>query len=251
MRRREQTRFWVYVVGEIMSAAWTVVSLLLDLQGFGTKYDLRLWALIGFVIFVVLVITHLIQQYSIIQGATPRISIFEHPSLVPDQFAFTIREGRKEKDVVVNVLFVRARFSNNPNNRTSNNTGKNVTAQIAYYDKNKNLILGPIFGHWSESGYPENIDINNFLSTDFLSNGVPKSLDLAIKFEDADVFYAFNNENYVYDLNYGWRDESFRLGTSTILMQVKLIGEMVEEEFWFRLFKRRAREIFEIEILKG
>jgi|GEM_PF-4106815 len=100
MQRKEQFRFLVYTVVEIMSAVWTVISLGLDLLGFGTKYLLSILALIGFVVFFALVVSHLYQQRSIIQGMTPHIGIYGTPSIRDGQFNATI-SGRRERDTIL------------------------------------------------------------------------------------------------------------------------------------------------------
>ncbi len=250
MQRKEQFRFLVYTVAEIMSAVWTVISLGLDLLGFGTKYPLSILALIGFVVFFALVVLHLYQQRSIIQGMTPHIRIYGTPSVHDDQFNAAI-PGRRGRDtnIVIEYQVVQVKFTNSPIDPTKNNIAQNVVAQIAYYDKDRNLILGSIYGHWSDSGYPKNVNVNSFLSTELLSNGLPQSLDLAIRFKSSDEIYAFNYENYAQDFYFGWRDQNFNLTENEILIQVKLIGEMVKEEFWFRLYTKGKKKELEIEEL--
>lgn|GEM_PF-6991320 len=103
------------------------------------------------------------------------------------------------------------KFTNSPTDPTKNNIAQNVVAQIAYYDKNRNLILGSVYGHWSDSGYPKNVNVNSFLSTEFLPNGLPQSLDLTIRFKNSDEIYAFNYENYAQDFYFGWHDQNFNL----------------------------------------
>ena len=142
MRRKEQFRFLAYTVVEILSAVWTVFSLALDLLGFGNKYPLILLALIGFTVFVVLVMLHLYQQRSIIEGITPHIEIYGIPLIHDDEFSATI-PGKRGQDtkIIIEYQVVHAKFTNNLSNPTRNNIAQNVVAKIKYYDEKRNLIF--------------------------------------------------------------------------------------------------------------
>src|SRR5215216_3288806 len=112
----EKVKNWFYAAGEIISAVWTVVSLLLDINGYTTKYDLRVVAIFGVVIFVVLMLIHIISKNNQLESKTPNIQIDGR-----------INKVERGKSIIANVP-----FANNPKNRTLYNNANGVLAKITY-----------------------------------------------------------------------------------------------------------------------
>jgi hypothetical protein len=137
--------------------------------------------------------------------------------------------SKEEKGIFFHVV-----FENNPKKRTSENTANNVSAKVTYFDKNDRLLLGPIYGRWSDSGEPINpIDKVKLINTNILSNGTPRMLDLFMKFTEDEFCYAYNNDSYFFE---NWRHENYKIEEDIFFIQVELIGERLEKEFWFTVY---------------
>ncbi len=145
--------------------------------------------------------------------------------------------------------FVKAVFANNPERRTSENAAKNVSAKITYYDSRGQLLIGPIYGRWSDSDEPKtSIDIQHLINANILSNGTPRRLDLFMKFPDEEFCYAYNNDSYFFE---NWRHINYKLVGNQFLIEVVLIGERVEKGYWFTVYNKDGGKHIQITLGKG
>ncbi len=130
--------------------------------------------------------------------------------------------------------FFKAVFVNNPKRRMAENIANNVSARITFFDSNEQLLIGPIFGRWSDSDEPKtSVDIPKLINASILSNGTPRKLDLFMKFSEDEFCYAYNNDSYFFE---NWRHVNFKLTPDKFFIHVELIGERVEIYYWFTVY---------------
>ncbi len=146
-------------------------------------------------------------------------------------------------------IFFKAVFANNPKRRTAENTANNVSAKITFFDSNEHLLIGPIFGRWSDSDEPKtSIDIPKLINANILSNGTPRKLDLFMKFPEDEFCYAYNNDSYFFE---NWRNLNYKLIQENFSIHVELIGERVEKEFWFTVHNKDRGNHIQIAVGKN
>jgi hypothetical protein len=231
-------------IGEIIIALWTVVTLLLDISGLGsTNHDLRVFALVGFVIFVVLVLFHIISQNNKLYSITPNIIIWDDPDgenpYVNDVYLQKTRpsqisqSGQFRENIASRMAHVR--FANCPKNGTNENKARNVAATITFYDMKGNILLKSKQGRWSDTDDPSKLtraDKVAILNMDFPPNCTPRGLDLVVKYKGEEEWYFYNNDNYFFE---NWIDDKHKISEKTVISEVHLIGERVNSKFRFVL----------------
>lgn len=230
-------------VGEMMSAASTVISLLLDISGVAPNYDFSSFALIGFVVFSALVLIHIISQNNKLYSITPRMVVWnphdgENP-YVNDVYLQKTRpsqlsqSGQFRENKVSRMCHVN--FANCPKDGTGENKAKNVAATITIFDMEGKVLLPSKSGRWSDTDDPSNLSREgkvNILNMEFLSNCTPRGLDLVMKYKGEKDWYFYNNDNYFFD---DWVDDKHKIKEDTVIIEVQLIGERVKDKFRFTL----------------
>lgn len=154
-------------------------------------------------------------------------------------------EKRFEHPIFIKVMFAKMTVSNHPKSVLSESTAKNVCAKITYYDGKKNE-LGSVRGRWAGEGKSSDEEI-----IDLLSNGKPRTLYLAMKYnrEDESDLYMYGMET---DTSYFWNrheDESYKIDNDKVVVRVEIIGERVQLSKEFTLQNKHGElQISEVEV---
>jgi len=227
-------QFWLSIIGMLLTSAFWIF----DIADVPPLFaDWRWAALVCFLIYSALMWWQLWTYREEIYASIPNIEIVEC-EIIPNVGMRRTRSSQVSPSGQYSAMeygtFFNAVFANNPRRRTSENTANNVSARITYYDVDEQLLVGPIFGRWSDSDEPKtSIDIPRLINASILSNGTPRKLDLFMKFQDDEFCYAYNNDSYFFE---NWRHVNYKLTAETFLIHVELIGERVEKDFWFTAY---------------
>jgi hypothetical protein len=140
--------------------------------------------------------------------------------------------------------FVRVQFANDPLSPLQAVEASNVVGHIDICGKDRKPLLRMI-GRWSETteiafgGQPmetEQIVIP--------PNGRPYPMDIAMKYQEDEEFYGYNNDNP--RLAPDWRDNNKKLTVGDYLVIVRLRGNNVDKEFLFDLTNKGKGEDLEL-----
>lgn len=62
-----------------------------------------------------------------------------------------------------------------------------------------------------------------------------------MKFPEDEFCYAYNNDSYYFE---NWRHDNYKITENIFFIQVELIGERLEKEFWFTVYnKEKGKDI--------
>ena len=234
----------LYAISEIISAIWTSSMLVLDIFGFFEEWNLKVSALIGFIFFIIIILNHIILLNNKLEDKIPNLVVtnkngLENPftSEVLTKYVKVHQIGQS-KQQRKKIKMVHVYFSNEPKNQNDQNDGKDIRAEISYYDENDNLILGPINGRWGDTLEPINLNPDEkrqILSINFPSNGDVRGLDIAFRYPNETNCYAFNNESY-FSEGEQFKLSKYKINAEKIFVKVVLIGQFINRKvFWFTL----------------
>jgi len=235
---------WVILIGTMLLSA---LSWFLDLSPYLPSTDWRWYAVIFTALFFGTSIYRIINLENIIFLKTPRIILHEpaHVTSIP----FSEVRWFVFHDTIMNYQIAKISFANNPNINTELNHANGLNAQLFYKDVEGNILVGPIYGHWSNSDGPRNKEdaLNNRLIYENLdSSGVPKSIYLAIKNLSSKSCYAFSDLSYFE----GFENQTFCLDSNVIDLVIILKGERVKEVFKCRIYNDGENFPLRIEMRK-
>lgn len=220
----------------ILALSVIVVEMALNL--FGSNIQIALWLA---VLLLFLQVGILFFDSERVKNIRPKIEPYEIP--FADMRPMIQTKGKKTQ-MVGPLIFFHMRFSNNPVMRVEQATARKVFAQISYYNDSKRRLVGPIFGRWGDTEQPGTrspFDPNrDLLSVDLESSGLPRELNLALKYPDENVIYAFNNDSYVYS---GWKNPSFILKEKQVFIHVRLSGENVDDSDLWILLENKGKSL--------
>lgn len=148
--------------------------------------------------------------------------------------------------------FTHVKFCNNPQVRTADARAKDVIAQITFSDsEGENEVLNPFKGRWGDTKQPSYLEqgtpMRELHSVDFEESGLEHELDIALKYQDEEVCYAYNNESYWAS---GWKLLEFILHGERFQISVRLKGQKVDKEWWFILHNLGKNQGLKIEVGK-
>lgn len=140
--------------------------------------------------------------------------------------------------VIGTPFFAHIIFCNNPRVRSIETTAKSINAKITFFDDEEKQVLGPIFGRWEGTPQPATLPpfapIRDLLKIDLEPTGLPRELDIALKYPDDEFCYAFNNKSCISSRD--WRMPAFMLKGHSFYIKVRLVGiPMLDETWWFKL----------------
>ena len=229
-------KFWVSIISMLAAATFWIF----DITDIPPLFDDWRWAsLVCFVIYSGLMWWQLWVSQEEHYSKTPNIQ-FVNWEIIPNVKMVRTRPSKislnKQYSATESGIFVHAVFANNPKRRTPENTANNVSAKITYYNSEDHPMIddtffGSFYGRWSDSDEPKTSnDTVRLINTNILSNGTPRKLDLFMKFPDDEFCYAYNNDSYFFE---NWRHVNYKLTGDLFYIKVELIGERVNEHFWF------------------
>ena len=153
--------------------------------------------------------------------------------------------NRKSGQVIGTPFFAHVIFVNEPANAVPNAVAKDVIATISYCDDTGKEIAS-VNGRWGDSPQPTDpfnpmIDL---VPAEF-KIGLPRELNIALKYPEDDSCYGFHNGSYFQP---EWRDPSLKLLGEEYEVKVLLRGPWVDETYTFflrNLGKGKSLEIQE------
>ena len=148
--------------------------------------------------------------------------------------------------------FTHVKFCNTPQVRSTDARAKDVIAEITFFDsEGGNEVLKPFKGRWGDTKQPSYLEqgtpTRELDSVDFEENGNEHELDIALKYQDEEVCYAFNNTSYSAPM---WKNPNFELNGERFQVRVRLKGQMVDKEWWFTLHNLGRNQGLKIEVGK-
>lgn len=195
--------------------------------------------------------TDLTKRLHQITSSLPNIELYGKP-YVDER---TIYRLKSSSDIVVSPpkpYFTHVKFRNNPQVRSADARAKDVIAELTFFDsEGKNEILNPFKGRWGDTIQPSHLErgipTRELYSVDFEESGNDHELDIALKYRDEEVCYAYNNESYSAP---GWKEPKFVLHGERFQVCVRLMGQMVDKEWWFTLCNLGMNQGLKIEVSK-
>lgn len=194
---------------------------------------------------------NLTRRLDQIISSLPNIELYGEP-YVDERI---IRELKLRADMVDSPLkpyFTHVKFCNNPQVRTADARAKDVIAQITFFDsEGENEVLNPFKGRWGDTKQPSYLEqgtpVRELHSVDFEESGLEHELDIALKYQDEEVCYAYNNESYWAS---GWKLLEFILHGERFQISVRLTGQKVDKEWFFILHNLGKNRGLKIEVGK-
>lgn len=246
----EKTKNNLLAGGEVISALITALSLVLDIFGVANNLDLRIIALIGFVIFFILVWINIVSQNNKLYEKTPKIELIENPIIIDDVVMQSSYEDKKSGEVAVLEsisCMAHVAFSNNPKHPTDQNSPDKVRAEITFYNKNNKKLLGPLQGRWVETDEPSQLrkgEKRKIESIDFPNNGADRVLDLFLKYPEELFCYGFNNDSYGH---INLQNPNFSIKENQFFILVELKGAYLPAKKWkFEVKTKGMGDTFQI-----
>ncbi len=219
---------WIFNIGLIVLSA---ISWFLDLSSFFPNYDWRHFAIIFSIIFIVSSIIRISKLESVLSSKTPNIVIHEGPYIVewmimPKSWYVSGSENQVHREVP---KFALVSFSNEPKIPTELNHAKKLTVKLIYNNNKGDIIVGPIYANWG--GFVD--DSGNRKQTDYIfhdleSNGFPKAIIFAIKYDSSESCFAFNYDNFH---NYYRTNHDYAMTAREINVEIHITGERVNKKF--------------------
>jgi hypothetical protein len=242
-------QFWLSVIGMLLTSAFWIFEIA-DVPPIFA--DWRLAALVCFLIYTALMWWQLWTYREEIFANIPNIEFVEweiNPNVEMRRTRPSPVTPSGQYSAIEYGTFCKVVFANNPKRRTSENTANNVSAKITFYDADEKLLIGPIYGRWSDSDEPKtSIDIPSLINANILSNGTPFKLDLFMKFPEDEFCYAYNNDSYFFE---NWRHVNYKLTAERFFIHIELIGERVEKDFWFSVYNKDRGKQLQITLRKN
>jgi len=253
MERRQKL---LYAGGQVLTALWTAITFSLEVGGITSNINFRLLTFIGFFLFVIIVWANIVTLNNQLEDKKPKVDIYHNP---PEDNPFindVFMKHERGTDIhTPSGSYLRTgktrmghiRFSNNPKYPNEYNHALKVSAKLSFFDMDENLLITPFYGRWGDTDQPggktpsERVDL---LSVDLLSNGIPKSVDLVMKYPDDKECFAYSNESYNYE---DFRNPKFKIEKDKFLIKVELEGIRVSQTHWFTVHNKRD----DIEITVG
>lgn len=221
---------WLIQIASLLFAA---LSWFFDLTPFLPFIDWRWFAIIFTSLFIGYSIYRIIKLENILFSKTPKIVVHSHPHIteLPNSeqrwFVFL--------DTIMEYRVLQISFANKPKRNTELNHAVKLNAQLIYKDVKGNILVGPIYAHWSNpnepSGKKEALS-DELIYDDLDSSGVPKSIYLAILKLPSRTVYAFSNSSYIN----GFDNPFFELYEDIIDLDIILKGERVNKVFRYRIY---------------
>jgi len=126
--------------------------------------------------------------------------------------------------IFIGVSFAQTEFTNRPVNVIAESTAKNVRAKITYL-RDDHTVIRTVRGRWAGDGKTDDEEI-----VDLLSNGKPRTLYLAMRYEEKDYekqLYMYGMETTTTYFFNRHTDDTYRLYDKKVVAKVEIIGERV------------------------
>ena len=160
------------------------------------------------------------------------VEYFKKPRLI-----FSIDNGaiaQRTDGVVYRIVSLRVKNTKRPSLlRAFDQTANNARCFVAFSDPSDNHELKSVNGRWASGREPydyiaEKVDLGAVLipQREVIPPNEDGVVNVAVKFEGEDHFYAFNNESYAPGDDGGaWRHTKLRFGQDHLLVTVEVLTE--------------------------
>ncbi len=130
---------------------------------------------------------------------------------------------------------IHVKFKNNPERSTERSIGKNILAELNYFDDADHLLC-TVLGRWGDTPQPPYLlpgqsPAQVLAMVDF-GIGQERELDIAFKYQNEADCFAMSNDTYAYR---DWRHPKQKLSRENVRVRVRLRGVGVDSswDFWF------------------
>ena len=173
----------------------------------------------------------------------PNLEIFGQP-YIEDRIIYVITTSKEtvSRQAVGKPHFAHVKFRNAPKIRSPEANAKRVIAEITYYDSNgvEKLPLRPDgirFGGITQPPYQDKgKPRHEYHEIEFNANGYAHELTIAMKYEEDEYCYAYDDLSYGYS---DWRKPKYKLEGNDFYIKVNLNGENIQQgEWWFKLHNK-------------
>jgi hypothetical protein len=268
--KKDKLRNLFYVISLSITGLWSAVSLLQTITSvtIAEIFENRVFSSIVYTLFMVILIFKVIEQRNQLESEHPQIilgqpHVDERTVIIPpkENIEYSSQTGSyggtispyqpipKGIERVEKYYFAHAVFSNKP----MAGNARNVVATIEYFDSKQNQIpIYNFYGRWGlEKEQPRAITHTTFpkeqFRVDISPNGDKYELDLAMKHQNENFCFAFNDVSY-YSVEF--RKFEYILKDNTIYICVTLNGEkMIQSSYWFKLTNEGKNAGMKIQII--
>lgn len=172
-----------------------------------------------------------------ILSARPKMEMHGSP-YVDKRGIFSVTEIEGQYPLIGEPFFAHVKFHNNPEVRRTETTARNIVAEITIFDNESKKLLDVVYGRWADTKQPGTLSpfepIRNLYQVEFEPNGLPRELDIALKYPEDEDCYAFSNESC---RSRDWKIPRFLLKGNKFRVRVSLVGGNVDrKEWWFMLY---------------
>lgn len=147
-----------------------------------------------------------------------------------------IRSVDASRKLIGEPFFCHVKFQNNPKIRSPQANACKVFSTITFYDMNGKQKLQLDKVRFSEIAEPPfrqpSMSNRDYYEVEFNANGHPWELTIALKYEEDDNCYAFDDESYNAP---EWKKPQYLLQEKSYWVKVSLSGENTQGEWWFKL----------------
>lgn len=181
--------------------------------------------------------------------AVPNIELYGSP-YVDTRSIYSVTKVKGQFPLFGTPFFAHIIFCNNPQVRSIATTAESIDAEITFFDDEEKPVLGPIFGRWEGTPQPATLSpfasIRELLKIGLEPTGLPRELDIALKYPEDEFCYAFNNVSCRHSND--WRMPKFLLKGYSFYLKVRLVGvPMLDKTWWFKLYNSGAGKGLRIE----
>lgn len=138
--------------------------------------------------------------------------------------------------------FAHVKFRNNPRMPTDEAIAKHVVAEISFFDNEFGILLNSIYGRWADTDQPGTLSpfapIRDLCQVDFEPNGLPRVLDIALKYPEHECCHAFNNDSC---RSREWILPEFALQGDRFPIRIALRGANVAGKGWWFMLRNEGK----------
>ena len=174
----------------------------------------------------------------------PRLVLDKHQSIAKTW----MHTGVTPPVLLGRLHMAQAVFRNNPRVLENEARAEGVVAHVTYYDLSGNtrIVKNSVYGRWEGNHRPvAGADNRHLLPVDFDINGIPQMLTVAVKFEQDQYPYAWDNELPQDDNLRRW--PGYMITVNPFRVEIELRGNRVRGVWWVLVRNNGVGGTLEIE----
>jgi hypothetical protein len=168
-----------------------------------------------------------------IKSTKPRIKLKEPNAIYCESVDHNFRDQQSKVFFSQTVPFLKIRFENDPIFPSASAIAKDVRAKISFYRCDDESCVLSIDGRWAESTQPpalHPLESRTQLLGATFAIGEERSVDIAYRDKRTKRYFAWNNDNYNYDM---FLCPRHLLDGKRFRVEVRLRGVLVDEKISF------------------